>query len=157
MAKGCFLDVTLSQNILFSFSFISLEFSECNCHRRRRVVAQILLAHHSSFLESCWFQCFMHLVNAAALALNAILDWIFASKFYLGAEGLVPDLYPFLEDNQVDMIFLTYSVLNCCLRLCYKALSTSFTTALSVLILYYFLRRRLAGLLDFAELFFPIM
>ncbi|KAL3526376.1 hypothetical protein ACH5RR_011032 [Cinchona calisaya] len=65
------------------------------------------------------------LVSAGALALNAILDWLFVSKFYLGAEGL--------------------------------ALSTSFTTALSVVVLFYLLQRRLAGLLDVAELVCPIL
>ncbi|KAL7232651.1 hypothetical protein ACSBR2_010629 [Camellia fascicularis] len=60
------------------------------------------------------------LVSVGATALNAILDWLFISKFYFGAQGL--------------------------------ALSTSFTTALSVLILFHLLQKKLSGIIDYALL-----
>ncbi|XP_059644140.1 uncharacterized protein LOC132285920 [Cornus florida] len=65
------------------------------------------------------------LVSLGAITLNAILDWLFVSRFYLGAQGL--------------------------------ALSTSFTTALSVLILSYLLQKKLPELVDYAALAFPLL
>ncbi|KAI8032646.1 putative lipid II flippase MurJ [Camellia lanceoleosa] len=65
------------------------------------------------------------LVSVGATALNAILDWLFISKFYFGAQGL--------------------------------ALSTSFTTALSVLILFHLLQKKLSGVIDYAALLCPLL
>lgn len=55
-------------------------------------------------------------VSVAAIALNAILNWLFVSKFDLGAQGL--------------------------------ALSTSFISALSALILFHILLKKVTGVLD---------
>lgn len=65
------------------------------------------------------------LITVCAIALNAILDWLFTSRFHLGAQGL--------------------------------ALSTSIVTALSVLILFHLLVKKLAGVIDYAALVCPLL
>lgn len=65
------------------------------------------------------------LVSVGAIALNAILDWVFVSRYYLGAQGL--------------------------------ALSTSFTTALTVIILFHLLQKKLAGEVDYAATICPLL
>ncbi|KAK9272512.1 hypothetical protein L1049_002885 [Liquidambar formosana] len=64
-------------------------------------------------------------VSVAAIALNAILDWLFVSSFYLGAKGL--------------------------------ALSTSLVTALSVVMLFHLLLRKLEGVVDYTAMVFPLL
>ncbi|RVW46620.1 putative lipid II flippase MurJ [Vitis vinifera] len=65
------------------------------------------------------------LITVCAIALNATLDWLFTSRFHLGAQGL--------------------------------ALSTSIVTALSVLILFHLLVKKLAGVIDYAALVCPLL
>ncbi|KAL3833117.1 hypothetical protein ACJIZ3_007853 [Penstemon smallii] len=63
------------------------------------------------------------LVSAAAIALNAVLDWLSVSRFNLGAQGL--------------------------------ALSTSFTAAISVVLLFHLLQRKLPGLPNYGAMIYP--
>ncbi|GFY87238.1 hypothetical protein Acr_05g0008770 [Actinidia rufa] len=65
------------------------------------------------------------LVSFGAISLNAILDWLFVSRFYFGAQGL--------------------------------AISTSFTTALSALVLFHLLQKKLPGIADYAALLCPLV
>ncbi|PSS30350.1 Lipid II flippase [Actinidia chinensis var. chinensis] len=65
------------------------------------------------------------LVSFGAISLNAILDWLFVSRFYFGAQGL--------------------------------AISTSFTTALSALVLFHLLQKKLPGIADYAALLRPLV
>ncbi|KAF5961633.1 hypothetical protein HYC85_002842 [Camellia sinensis] len=119
----------------------------------------LAFAHIASFTDLC----FSSLIPGA----TAGLSYALGSPFYIVRELLVVVFYALGDGKRPFLVSVGATALNATLDWLFiskfyfgaqgLALSTSFTTALSVLILFHLLQKKLSGVIDYAALLCPLL